>query len=107
MELPQVVERFIETQHIFDSKAFAECFTESAIVHDEGKTHNGKEEIQQWIKHSMEAYKSALEPLNYQQSGSKSVLTANVSGMFPGSPIVLKFHFDINNGQIQHLKVTD
>lgn len=107
MELPQVVERFIETQHIFDSKAFAACFTESAIVHDEGKTHNGKEEIQQWIKHAMEEYKSVLEPLNYEQSGSKGVLTANVSGTFPGSPIALKFHFDIDSGKIQQLKVTE
>lgn len=107
MELPQVVERFIETQHILDSKAFAECFTESAIVHDEGKTHNGKEEIRHWIEHSMEEYKSVMKPLNYEESGSKSVLTANVSGTFPGSPITLKFHFDINNGKIQQLKVTE
>ena len=104
MELPQVVARFIETQQIYDSKAFTECFTETAIVHDEGKTHTGREEIHQWIEHAMEVYKSQLEPLNYEQSESNGVLTANVCGTFPGSPIVLKFHFGLKDGLIDSLK---
>ncbi|TWR24723.1 nuclear transport factor 2 family protein [Mucilaginibacter pallidiroseus] len=107
MEIPQVVERFIETQHSLDSNAFAECFTDNAIVHDEGKTHNGKQEIEQWIKQAMENYESQLEPLNYEQSGANSVLTANVSGTFPGSPIVLKFHFGIKDNLIESLSVTE
>ena len=107
MELPKVVERFIETQHSHDSKAFADCFAETAIVHDEGRTHNGKEEIQRWIEHSMSAYKSQLEPLNYEQSESKGILTANVSGTFPGSPIALKFNFGLKDGLIDSLKVTE
>jgi len=107
MELPKVVERFIETQHSHDSKAFADCFAETAIVHDEGKTHTGKEEIKQWIKHSMEAYDSNLEPLNYEETGSKGVLTANVSGTFPGSPIVLKFNFGFKDSLINSLMVTE
>jgi len=107
MELPQVVERFIETQQIYDSKAFTECFTETAIVHDEGKTHTGREEIHQWIEHAMEAYKSQLKPLQYEESGSKGVLTAEVSGTFPGSPIVLKFHLGLKDGFIDSLNVTE
>ena len=75
MELPQAVARFIETQQIYDSKAFTECFTETAIVHDEGKTHTGKEEIQQWIEHAMEVYKSQLKPLQYEESAPKGIVT--------------------------------
>jgi hypothetical protein len=107
MELPQVVERFIETQQIYDSKAFTECFTETAIVHDEGKTHTGREEIHKWIEHAMEAYKSQLKPLQYEESGSKGVLTAEVSGTFPGNPIVLKFHLGLMDGLIDSLNVTE
>lgn len=54
MELPQLVARFVETQNTYDSKSFTECFTETAIVHDEGKTHTGKEEIRQWIEEANE-----------------------------------------------------
>ena len=106
MELPKVVARFVETQNNYDSKAYTECFTESAIVHDEGKVHTGKDEIRQWIEHSNETYQSLMEPLKYEESGSNGVLTARVSGTFPGSPIVLQFHLGLMNDLIDSLKVT-
>ncbi|ACU61693.1 nuclear transport factor 2 family protein [Chitinophaga pinensis] len=106
MELPKVVGRFIETQNNYDSKAYTDCFTVTAIVHDEGRIHNGKEEIRQWIEHANEIYRSSMEPLNYEQSGSNGVLTSKVSGTFPGSPIVLKFHLEFKNELIASLKVT-
>jgi len=106
MELRKVVARFIETQNTYDSKAYVECFTESAIVHDEGKTHTGKEEILHWIEDANERYQSSMKPLNYEESGSNGVLTAEVSGTFPGSPIVLQFHLGLKNDLIDSLKVT-
>jgi hypothetical protein len=106
MELPKLVARFIESQNNHDSKAYAECFTDLAIVHDEGKTHNGKEEIRQWIEHANEAYQSFMEPLKYEESGSHGLLTAEVSGTFPGSPIVLQFHLVLKDDLIDSLKVT-
>ena len=106
MELPQSIAQFVETQNTFDSKAFTDCFTATAIVHDEGRIHNGKEEIRQWIEHANEAYQSSMEPLNYEESGSNGVLTAKVSGTFPGSPIVLQFHFGLKDDLIDSLKVT-
>jgi hypothetical protein len=106
MELHQVVEKFIETQNNYDSKAYTECFTDTAIVHDEGKTHIGKAEIRQWIEEANEKYQSVMEPINYEQSGSKAVLTAKVSGTFPGSPIVLQFHLGLKDELIDSLKVT-
>ena len=106
MELHKVVARFIETQNNYDSKAYVECFTDSAIVHDEGKTHKGKEEIRQWIEHANEKYQSFMKPLTYEESGSNGLLTAEVSGTFPGSPIVLQFHLVLNDDLIDSLKVT-
>jgi len=41
-----------------------------------------------------------MEPLEYTENGTASVLSASRSGTFPGSPIILKFHFDIVDGQI-------
>lgn len=73
---------------------------------DEGKTHKGKVEIERWIAHSNETYKSVMKPLAYDQAGDKAVLSAEVSGTFPGSPFVLKFHFEIRDELIQSLKVT-
>ncbi len=106
MELPQLVARFVETQNTYNSNAYAECFTDTAIVHDEGKTHTGKEEIRQWIEEANEKYRSNMKPLNYEESGTNGTLTAEVSGTFPGSPIVLQFHLKLKDGYIDSLNVT-
>lgn len=106
MKLPNVVQELTEAQNNFDSVAYANLFSETSVVHDEGKTHNGKKEVEQWIAAANEKYKSIIKPVEYTQKGNKGVLTANVSGTFPGSPLVLKFHFEINDGFIESLKVT-
>lgn len=106
MQLPKLIARFVATQNNYDSKAYADCFTETAIVHDEGKTHTGKPEIRQWIEEANEKYRSQMKPLNHEQSGPNGTLTAEVSGTFPGSPIVLQFHLELKDELIDSLKVT-
>ena len=107
MNLPKVLTDLIKAQNEFDSVTYANLFSETAEVFDEGKTHKGRLEIERWIDHSNKNYKSVMKPLEYTENGTTSILTAACSGTFPGSPIALKFHFDIVDGQIQHLKVTD
>lgn len=107
MNLPKVIADLVDAQNSFDSIAYTNCFSETAVVFDEGKTHNGRLEIQHWIEESNEKYRSVMKPLEYTEDGISSVLSAECSGTFSGSPIKLKFHFDIIDEQIQHLKVTD
>ncbi|PZQ81354.1 MAG: hypothetical protein DI548_13015 [Flavobacterium johnsoniae] len=106
MNLPKIITDLVNAQNSFDSIAYTNCFSKTAVVFDEGKTHNGRVEIQHWIEESNEKYRSVMKPLEYTENGTSSVLSAECSGTFPGSPIVLKFHFDIVDGLIQHLKVT-
>ena len=106
MNVPKIITDLVNAQNSFDSIAYTNCFSETAVVFDEGKTHNGRIEIQHWIEESNEKYRSVMKPLEYTENGTSSVLSAECSGTFPGSPIVLKFHFDIVDGLIQHLKVT-
>ncbi|RZJ69485.1 nuclear transport factor 2 family protein [Flavobacterium sp.] len=106
MKLPKVVADLVKAQNEFDAVSYANLFSETAVVFDEGKTHKGKLEIERWIDHSNKNYQSVMKPLEYNENGTSSILTAECSGTFPGSPIKLKFHFDIVDGQIQHLKVT-
>ncbi|WP_445430658.1 nuclear transport factor 2 family protein [Chryseobacterium indoltheticum] len=107
MNLPKVITDLVEAQNDFDSVAYANCFSDTAVVFDEGKTHNGRKEIEHWIADANERYKSVMKPINYEENAAESILKAEVSGTFPGSPIVLKFHVEIVDGQIQRLKVTD
>jgi len=107
MNLPKVLTDLIKAQNEFDAVTYANLFSETAVVFDEGKTHNGRREIERWIDHSNKNYQSVMKPLEYTENGTTAILTAECSGTFPGSPITLKFHFNIVNEQIQHLKVTD
>ena len=107
MNLPKVLTELIKAQNEFDAVTYANLFSETAEVFDEGKTHKGRLEIERWIDHSNKNYQSVMKPLEYTENHTTNILTAECSGTFPGSPITLKFHFDIVHGQIQHLKVTD
>lgn len=107
MNLPKVVIDLIKAQNAFDSVAYANCFSETGIMLDGGKIHTGRAEIEQMIDKANKKYQSVMEPLEYTENGTTGILSAACSGTFPGSPLTLKFHFDIVDGQIQFLKVTD
>ena len=106
MTLPNVVKELIKAQNNFDSVAYASLFSETGVAYDEGKTHTGRKEVQKWIAEANEKYKSAMQPVEYTEKGNKGILSAKVSGAFEGSPVLLKFHFEMNDGAIQSLKVT-
>lgn len=104
MNLPIAIADLTQAQNNFDSVAYANCFSETAVVFDEGKTHQGRKEIQQWIKKANEEYQSLMKPLEYV--ATKEMLKAEVSGNFPGSPIVLTYHFKLKDGLIQSLTIS-
>lgn len=106
MKLPKVVEDLVQAQNNFDNVAFAACFSETGEMLDEGKLYKGRVAIQDLTAETNEKYQSVMKPLDYTENGTSSVLSAEVSGTFPGSPLVLKFHFEIIDGEIQYLKVT-
>ena len=107
MNLPNVITGLVKAQDVHDSAAYANCFAETACVFDEGKLRNGRNEIKQWIEEANEKYKTVMNPIGYIEAGAESILTAEISGTFEGSPVVLKYHFEIKNGLIQSLKVIE
>lgn len=103
--LPNVIAELVKAQNNSDSVAYANCFAETAIVFDEGKTHKGKTEIRHWIAEANEKYKTAMKPIGFEENGKTGILTAEISGKFPGSPLQLKYHLEIMDGFIQSLKI--
>ncbi|MCH7396724.1 nuclear transport factor 2 family protein [Belliella sp. DSM 107340] len=104
MNLPKVITDLTNAQNNFDSISYTDCFSETAVVIDEGITYNGKKEIKSWIEKANQEFQVTMKPLKY--SVSEKILKAEVSGNFPGSPIVLSYHLEINEGLIQSLKIT-
>jgi|SRR5688572_31617106 ketosteroid isomerase-like protein len=103
MNLPKVLADLVAAQNNADSSAYANCFSDTALVFDEGKKHTGKAAIKSWIANANQAYKTKMKPLDY--SATKQTLEAEISGTFPSSPLVLTYQFEIKEGQIQSLKI--
>ncbi|AZA53152.1 nuclear transport factor 2 family protein [Chryseobacterium sp. G0201] len=107
MDLPIILKNLLEAQENFDSNSYSECFSDDPKVFDEGKTHKGKEEIKDWNEKTNEEYKTKLEVIDVFNEDQTTILTTKVSGTFDGSPIVLKYKFEIKNEKISSLKITD
>lgn len=106
MNLPDVITALVKAQDNYDATAYASCFTETALVFDEGKTHEGRHEIREWIAAANETYKTAVKPIGYAGTGTGGILKTEVSGTFEGSPIILSYHFEFEADLIRSLKIT-
>ena len=106
MNLPKLITDLVEAQNSHDGAAYASLFSDSAVVFDEGQSYQGRAAIQRWIEKSNEENQTVLRPLGFQQNENTSVFTAEISGTFPGSPVVLKFNLVIQQDLIQTLEIT-
>lgn len=103
MNVPNVVIELVKAQDNFDSTAYSNCFTETAVVLDEGKTYTGRLEIKNWIEKANKEYQITMKPLAYSEA--EQILEAEVSGNFPGSPVVLSHRYVFKDGLIQSLEI--
>ena len=60
MNLPNIITTLVNAQNQYNSHSYAECFTDNAVVFDEGKTYNGKTEIENWISKANNEYKTIM-----------------------------------------------
>ena len=81
------------------------CFTENAVVKDEGHTHQGRAAIKQWKAEVSAKYQYTIEPLACEQKDGKFIVTSKVTGNFPGSPVVLRSFFGLEGDRIASLEV--
>ena len=105
MKLPQIIADLLTAQEQYDSIAFSECFSNDAVVFDEGRTYHGRDEIRQWNEMTNAKYKTKYKPLEISNSGDDLILTANISGIFDGSPATIKYNFVLKQGKIISLRI--
>lgn len=89
-----------------DPQAVARCFTEDAVVLDEGREHYGSAAIAAWNADVIAKYACTTEPVSSQTIGAQTTVIANVSGNFPGSPIRLRFRFTVAGDLIIRLEIS-
>jgi hypothetical protein len=86
-------------------RAVADCFTADAIVVDEREAHQGREAIRQWKAGSKAKYHYVAEPTAIRNEGGRSIVTARVTGNFPGSPVDLHYTFTLDDDAISRLEI--
>lgn len=105
MTLPSPIQTYFTAEAPQDGARLAAVFAPDAIVHDEGATHRGPEEIVAWWKAAKARYRHRAEPLDMTEAGGKHLVRARVSGDFPGSPAVLTFTFGLRGELIDELRI--
>ena len=103
MNLPPVIQGYIEASNAHDVKGIVDCFADDAVVRDENATRHGKIDIGRWATETIQKYKFHFKPLSADERGVGRIVSVEVSGSFPGSPITLDYHFSIANDKIQSL----
>jgi len=104
LDLPQPIAAYF-TADKGDTEAFSQCFTEEAIVKDEGHTYRGRAAIKHWKADASNKYQYTSEPLASEQKDGKAIITSRLTGNFPGSPVNLRFFFGLEGDKIASLDI--
>ena len=104
LEIPLAVAAYFAADKS-DGDAVSRCFTDKAIVKDEGHAYHGRPAIGGWSVEASAKYQYTSEPLASVERGGKTIVTARLTGNFPGSPVDLRFFFELEGGKIASLEI--
>ena len=105
VDLPTPIAIYIAAENSGDTETLADCFTNDAVVRDEGQTIEGLAAIKRWKAETKKKYQHTIEPLTSTQKNGKIIITNRLTGNFPGSPIELEFVFTLDRDQIVTLEI--
>ncbi|MFL9829129.1 nuclear transport factor 2 family protein, partial [Rhodoplanes sp. SY1] len=103
-DLPIAIATYFATDRR-DGAAAAGCFAPDAVVKDEGYTYVGIAEIRRWKDASSAKYDYTSEPIRSDSKDGLTVVTSRVTGNFPGSPIDLRYVFEVEGDKIVRLEI--
>jgi hypothetical protein len=105
LNLPEPIAAYFEADER-DGDAVARCFTNQAVVKDEGQIHSGPEAIKAWKTAASAKYAYTSAPFAVEQKDGQYIVTSRLAGDFPGSPVDLRYHFRLERGKIRLLEIT-
>jgi len=105
IQLPPPIALYVQLENTGDTETLSACFAPHAIVRDEGHTYEGLAAITAWKAETKKKYHHTVTPLEVAQQHGKTVLTARLTGDFPGSPVAVHFDFVLEAGKILSLEI--
>ncbi|WP_231472035.1 nuclear transport factor 2 family protein [Novosphingobium sp. CECT 9465] len=105
INLPEAIVGYFAADETKNPQSVAQCFTETAVVTDEGQTHSGRDAIAAWKASSSVKYSYSVEPISIAPDGDRLIVTSHLEGDFPGSPIDLRYIFALDGEKIAALEI--
>jgi ketosteroid isomerase-like protein len=102
--LPASVTDYFQAANAHDTSALLAAFTADAVVTDEGHDYQGPA-IRAWSEKVNTAYQPKTEIIDATEVPDGMLVTARVSGTFPGSPVELRFRFTLADNLIAALRI--
>ncbi|MDD3446506.1 MAG: nuclear transport factor 2 family protein [Zavarzinia sp.] len=102
--LPKPIAAYFAADRL-DGDATTRCFTETAVVVDERRTHEGRDAIRRWKTATAAQYDYVSEPIAVSGADGHFTVTARVTGNFPGSPVDLRYAFTLEDNAITRLEI--
>lgn len=104
LTLPTPIKEYFSADRL-DADAVASCFTDRAVVRDESHTWIGRDDIREWKKSTTARYRYTSEPIASEGKDGKIVVTSRLTGNFPGSPVELRYVFELDGDKISSLEI--
>lgn len=105
IDLPKPIFDYFAADKDRNADAIAACFTQAAVVEDEGHAYAGWASIRQWTIESSSQYTYRVEPFSIVSQGDRTVVTSRLVGDFPGSPTDLRYFFVLDGHKIAGLEI--
>lgn len=106
VELPAVLQSYVDSTNRHDVSAALSCFSDDAVVRDEAHEYRGREAIKDWVATTIEKYNFQIKLQSASKAEVEAIAAMEVSGTFPGSPIILDYRFTISGNKISSLTIS-
>ena len=105
VKLPRPIARYFEAANGSDADAVAATFAADAHVRDEGHDHRGRDAVRAWAEEARRRYRFHAEPRSLESGQRDIVVTAHLTGDFPGAPADLRYRFALVGDEIGDLEI--
>jgi ketosteroid isomerase-like protein len=103
--LPKPITEYVAAANTDDPDRVAACFAETAVVRDEGGEYRGRSAIREWAREVRCKYRFTAEIVVASETSDQTVVTAHLTGDFPGSPVDIDYRFKLSGGEITTLEI--
>jgi NAD(P)-dependent dehydrogenase (short-subunit alcohol dehydrogenase family) len=91
--IPSTLASFLKANNDRDIESVTACFAKDAVVYDDGQIMRGADDIRQWIARLFRQFQYVVAPTAVSESTNGAILTATITGNFPGTRVSLDYHY--------------